>query len=75
MKLVDWKREAGLSDAALAKELGVGCEAVRRYQLASDHPEFQVPRRPIMRRIHALTGARVTPNDFHDLAPASGAAA
>jgi len=65
--LAKWKRREGLNNVALAERLGVGAEAVRRYQLAYDHPEYQVPLRDTMVRIFEVTGGKVKPNDFYPL--------
>lgn len=67
MKLREWRQEQGLSDAELARRLSTGRENVRRYQLPPDHPQFQMPRKDMMRRIYELTDGQVTANEFHEL--------
>lgn len=65
MLLKTWRRRAGLTNRQLAEKLAVGEEAVRRYQLNHDHPECQVPSRPVMLRIVEVTEGKVKPNDFY----------
>ena len=69
MKLEDWRLDEGLTHRALADALAydgrtVTPETVRRWCLPEDDVLSRTPDRGWLRRIHALSGGQVTPNDF-----------
>lgn len=65
MTLQDYLKEAALSRAAFARQLGVSQETVRRYLAGT-----RIPDRQIMERIALQTGSRVTANDFFGMVQA-----
>lgn len=67
MKLLDWRRKAGLTQAQIADLIGVAQPAVTRYE-AGRHP-----RPEIMRRIITATGGEVTAADFYATSDARAA--
>lgn len=67
MKLRQHIDQLGLTLDAYGQRVGCNVETIRRYCLPFDHPKFQVPRRPQMRRIYVESNGVVTPNDFYDL--------
>jgi transcriptional regulator with XRE-family HTH domain len=59
MKLKDFLKKTGKTQAEFAKELGLAENTVSRYVSAG-----RVPLPKIMQKIKELTGGKVTPNDF-----------
>lgn len=69
MTLEDWRLQEGLTNKALAELVSsqdqqVSEETVRRWQLPESSSIHRRPDGPQMRRIFAITGGMVTPNDF-----------
>lgn len=64
MQLADYMREEALDDAAFAALIGPGFSpwTVRKWRYGQ-----RTPRPEMLRRIAAITGHRVTPNDFADV--------
>ncbi len=65
MKLHDYMKKHGMTNADLAREIGVSNEAVRLYK-RRQHPK-RIPSAEVMRRIVRVTGGAVQPNDFYEL--------
>jgi transcriptional regulator with XRE-family HTH domain len=61
-KLADWRTAAGLSQQALAEELGVDFRTIWRWENGKRRP-----RDPEMERLFVLSRGQVEPNDFYDL--------
>lgn len=59
MKLKDWLHKNGVAQAALAAHIGVTQAAVSMWVNG-----VMVPEPATMRKIHRVTGGKVTPNDF-----------
>ena len=61
MKLEEYRKQAGLGRAKLAKLLGVKRNAVYRWENGA-----QIPNREMMQQIYDRTGGAVKATDFHD---------
>jgi transcriptional regulator with XRE-family HTH domain len=59
MNLSAWMVAAGLTNAALAKKLGVAENTVNRWR-----NRWRRPREKVMAQIHEVSGGQVAPNDF-----------
>ena len=59
MKLADYLKRNGLTNAAFGERIGMTREAVRRYCVDG------MPSRAVMAKIHAATDGAVGPNDFY----------
>lgn len=64
MKLVDFKREQKLSDDALTALIGDCSVSALRKWFSGE----RIPRKDQMERIAEVTGGKVLPNDFYDIA-------
>ncbi|MDX3883588.1 MAG: helix-turn-helix transcriptional regulator [Sphingomonas sp.] len=62
MKLGDWRRERGLTQQAVADELGCVISTVARWETGA-----RVPEEDALKAIYILTDGAVQPNDFHDI--------
>lgn len=62
MKLIEWRKQAGLSRVELAKRLGVDDETIRRYEMGE-----RFPRQAIRQEIRIVTGGAVTADDFDEM--------
>lgn len=62
MKLTDWRRAAGLTQARLAEQLGTSQPTIAKYEAGTI-----MPGRRTMPRIVDATAGAVTPNDFYDV--------
>ena len=69
MRLCQWMTEQGVTARQLQRLLGLGSHnSVYRYlRVERGEPGGQVPESRVMRRLIALTGGAVTPNDFHGI--------
>ncbi|TXH34040.1 MAG: XRE family transcriptional regulator [Rhodospirillaceae bacterium] len=63
MKLRDWLRAMGKTQARYGDEIDKSQQAVARYC------NGRIPSRPVMVRIYRDSRGLVTPNDFYDLPP------
>ena len=59
MQLVDWRRQHGLTQADVAKELGVILVTVSRWECG-----MRTPSTKFQKAIIAMTGGVVAPNDW-----------
>jgi transcriptional regulator with XRE-family HTH domain len=64
MRLVEWRRQEGLSQVELADRLG--CDQSYVSLIERGEPE-RMPRRDMMVKIYRVTRGAVAPNDFYDL--------
>lgn len=64
VKLANWRKLHGLTQAALADELGCSQSYVSQIERADDPI---VPGKDILARLYELSGGEVQPNDFYDL--------
>lgn len=64
MKLAEWRRKEGMTQAAMAVELGCSQSYISQIERAVD---AVVPGPAVMIAIYNLTGGRVQPNDFYAL--------
>lgn len=62
MRLDDWLKQRGVSEAAFGRQIGVKQQSVNRYRKHEN-----IPDRDIMARIVDATGGEVLPNDFYGL--------
>ena len=67
VKLDDYLRERGLSNAAFGARIDKPRQTVERYRLAPDHPRSRIPDRESMRDIYVETGGLVDANSFYAL--------
>ena len=76
MRLRDCRTEKRLTLREAARQLRLGRETYRRYELAPDSVDGRVPDAAAMARIFAWSGGRVRPDGFYALPdPPAGAAA
>jgi transcriptional regulator with XRE-family HTH domain len=61
MKLSDYLKKEGLSDAEFARQLGVGRSSIGRYAAGKRKPRWEV-----LARIAKVTRGKVTALDFMD---------
>lgn len=64
MNLAKWRRSKGWTQEELAKRLNVSQGHISTLERRIDP---QVPSRDLAKKIYALSGGLVTPNDFHEL--------
>lgn len=69
MKLSDYLKANGLTDAAFAEIIGVDRSSVTRMRAGG-----QIPSAPVMQEIAKKTNGEVTANDFFDINPSEAAA-
>jgi DNA-binding XRE family transcriptional regulator len=66
VKLAAWRRMKGMTQAALAAELGCS----QSYVSQMERPKgWIIPGPDVMGEIHRVTNGAVEPNDFYDLPP------
>lgn len=70
MRLIDYRKKLGLTQAELAGILGLSQAAVARYEAGK-----RLPQRDELERIYRGTNGEVTANDFAGQAPVPGEAA
>lgn len=59
MQLVDWRRKHGLTQADVAKRLGVILVTVSRWECGT-----RTPASKFQKAIHTMTNGEVCPNDW-----------
>jgi transcriptional regulator with XRE-family HTH domain len=62
MKLNEWRREAGLTQAEVASMLDVHVLTISSWERGAKRPTPKM-----INEIHRITGGAVQPNDFHTL--------
>jgi hypothetical protein len=68
MNLQNWLKRNKTSTSEFGTLIGVGAKQVERYCLSPEKVDFRRPSAAVLERIAEVTGGKVTPNDFYDLA-------
>jgi len=64
VKLANWRKKHGLTQAALAEALGCSQSYVSQVERTDDPI---IPGKELLEKIYEISGGAVEPNDFYDL--------